>query len=456
MGGNVDSSNYYLNINMIGEDLYLFYLYLCKNIYTERKADDIKEKNSIFDFWDFNYKYNTPIEQQINYVFSIYEKNRYNIEINTKEALIVYAKNKNSEIINKIFTRMQELKRPHYMPLVLFLLDEYDESIPDNKIIPDIKLYPNIIPTTIYTAPFINNEEYLFESKYKELTKIGEKKMKLIKNILLRFCSYHNDLGDIFSIGEKDKVINYDLTKEHYPFTINICCIGRFGKGKSTCVNCLLGETKAKESKSGASTTKKVSYYQISDQPITIYDIPGFESKETTDNAVNLLKELKNEIDESKKIHIILYIIKSTDDRIFADLELDMLVEISKQNNLKLLYILTHSAEDMDKKIVIDKINVGMKSLLRNNEKKVGDFDEIFKKLKADLGNCIFVNFYQEEKNPIYGIRELFLKLGTLVKELYFDQQSNNNIINDSFILDFSGQAFNYLISRALKVDNQP
>ena len=176
------------------------------------------------------------------------------------------------------------------MPLVLFLLDEYNKE--DDKIIPDNKLYPNINPCLIYTAQFIDDKEYIFKSIQKELTETGENKMEKIKNILLRFCSYHNDLGDRFSIGEGDKIINYDLTEIYFPFTINICCIGRFGKGKSTCVNCLLGETKAKESKSGASTTKKINYYQISDQPIKIYDIPGFENKETTINAVQKLKEL--------------------------------------------------------------------------------------------------------------------------------------------------------------------
>ena len=425
MGGNFDFSNYALNINMIGEDLYLFYLYLTRNIYTERKAIDIKQKKSIFDCWDFHYKYNTPIDNQINNIFSIYEMNRYNIEINKKEALIVHVKNKNSELIRKIFNRMKELKRPHYMPL-LFLLDEYNEAKPNNEIIPDIILYPNIIPGTIYTAPFINNEEYLFESESNKLTKKGKQKMELIENILLRFCSYHNDLGDIFSIGEKDQTINYDLTKKQYPFTVNICCIGRFGKGKSTCVNCLLGERKAKESRSGASTTKKISYYQISDQPIKIYDIPGFESEETADNAVKLLKELNNEIDESKQIHFILYIIKSTDERMFSDLEFDMILEITKQKKLKLLYILTHSTKNINTKEIVDRINVGIKNLLQNNKKKIDNFDETFLKLKTDGTNCIFVNFYQEENNPIYGITELFLKLGVLVKEIIFNKEIMN------------------------------
>ena len=60
------------------------------------------------------------------------------------------------------------------------------------------------------------NSEYIFESPEKELTEEGEKKMEKILNILLRCCSYHNDLGDRFSVGEGNKKINYDLTEVYY------------------------------------------------------------------------------------------------------------------------------------------------------------------------------------------------------------------------------------------------
>ena len=50
MGGNIDSSNYALNINMIGESMYFLYLYLTKNIYTKTKSKDKKEQKSIVDF----------------------------------------------------------------------------------------------------------------------------------------------------------------------------------------------------------------------------------------------------------------------------------------------------------------------------------------------------------------------------------------------------------------------
>ena len=69
-----------------------------------------------------------------------------------------------------------------------------------------------------------------------------------MKSLLIRCFSIHNELGDSFSIGEGKNVIDYDLNERYYPFNINICCIGRFGQGKSTGVNVLLNQYKAKES----------------------------------------------------------------------------------------------------------------------------------------------------------------------------------------------------------------
>ena len=303
MGGNIDINPYYLNLHMIGESLYLLKLYLTRNIYTVTKSSNKNQINSIYNTWDYNYKYNSNIELQIEEAFKKYEDNKLKTEINSKEVLIVRAPNKDSEIINIIFSKMENLKILHYMPLVLFLIDDYKNG---DKIIPDKKLYPSLDSSLIMTAEYIKEKEYIFESEQKELTEEGYEKMEKIKNILLRFCSYYNDLGDRFSFGTGDKQINYDLTEIYYPFTINICCIGRFGKGKSTCVNCLLGETKARESKSGASTTKNINYYQVSNQPIKVYDIPGFENKDTTSNAVKKLIELNKKINELKdQIHII-------------------------------------------------------------------------------------------------------------------------------------------------------
>ena len=430
MKGNFANNPHYLNIHMIGESLYLLELYLSRNIYTVTNSNNKKQIKSIFDLWDFNYKYNSDIEFQIEEAFNKYEKNKSNAEINSKEVLIVHAQNKNSEIIKTIFSKMEKIKRLHYMPLVLFLIDDYKNG---DKIIPDKNLYPSLNSSLIMTAEYIKEKEYIFESEQKELTEEGNEKMEKIKNILLRFCSYYNDLGDRFSIGSGDKQINYDLTEIYYPFTINICCIGRFGKGKSTCVNCLLGETKARESKSGASTTKNINYYQVNNQPIKVYDIPGFENKETTSNAVKKLIELNNKINELKdQIHIIIYVLKSTDERMFADLEYSMFEQISKQNNSKLLYVLTHSNKDMDKDELVDMINIGIKGVLEKHKKgKNNKNEEIFRVMRANEDNCILVNFHKNENMPIYGIHELFKKLAEISKETESYKKFSKKNLND-------------------------
>ena len=135
MGQNLESNNYGLNVNMVGESLYLLSIYLTRNIYTKTKSIDIKEKKTIIDYWDFNYEFNLPIDKQIENVFKIYERNKSDCEINSKEVLIVHIKDKNSEFINIIFSRMEQLKLTHYMPLILFLIDEYNDK--DDKIIPN-------------------------------------------------------------------------------------------------------------------------------------------------------------------------------------------------------------------------------------------------------------------------------------------------------------------------------
>ena len=52
----------------------------------------------------------------------------------------------------------------------------------------------------------------------------------------------------------------------------------------------LLNEYKAKESSKGSSQTKQLTYYQVSNQPIRVLDIPGFEDTETVKATVEKFK----------------------------------------------------------------------------------------------------------------------------------------------------------------------
>ena len=443
MGNSSNEDKYGMKIRMAGESLYLFHLYLSKSIYTITKSSDKKEKKDIFDFWDSNYKFNMPFEKQIEEIFEYYKELKQNFVLNFKELLIVHITNTNSKKIDYIFSKMNEIKRPYYMPVVLFLCDEYND---DYKIKPNKSKYRYINENNIYTESFINDKEYLFDF-CNELTISGKLKMKKINKILLRICSYYNDLGDSFFIPEISK--NFNLSDKNYPYNINICCVGRFGKGKSTCVNCILGEQKSRESKSGTSTTKKIHCYQVKDEPIMIYDIPGFESIETTNEAIDKIKELNNNENELKKrIHIFLYIIKSIDDRMFAEIEYQIIKKLSEQNNISLLYVITHSSTETNKEEKIDSINEGIKGILEKHPNSENNI--IASKMNAFKDNCVFVNFHSENNKPIYGINDLFLKIFSKLtinqNNIYFQYYESQKTS-----LEFNAYEFNRCFEKGLK-----
>ena len=440
--GNSPEQSYYMNVNIIGESMYLFYLYLTRNIYTDTISSDKKEKKIITDYWDFHYNFNQPVEDQIEEVLNRCKNYKQKNDLNSKEILIVHVPNKKCELIDYIFSEMEnQLEKAYFMPMILFLCDKNEiqnESNEDStkvdddyKIIPDSNKYPNINKNTIYTEYYINDKEYIFRSNDNELTEEGHNKMEKILKVLNRFCSYLNELGDRFSIGEKDQKINYDLCEICFPFTINICCIGRFGKGKSTCVNFILDEEKAKESNSGASTTKNINYYQISNQPIKIYDIPGFESEESVEKTIQKLKELNDEMNELKdNIHIILYMLDSNDCRMFQEMEYNMLKYIS-DNNSKLCYVLTHSTRNTNKKLKIEMINNGLKSVIDKKKEKGNDF---FYRIKANDNNTILVNFHPFDNNPIYGLKQLLLKIVEFSKKnKSYNKLNKNNYTKENY-----------------------
>ena len=152
-----------------------------------------------------------------------FSEQKYSLSLDSKECLIVRVSNIESKEIKYVLEKVNTLNREHYIPLILFLCDSFEPE--DNeKFIFDENKYSKIDQRMIFFEKFedqIDNEE----------------KMRRIKHRLERFCSYHNELGDIFTIGSENTENDYDLTEMNFPFTVNICCLGRFGKGKSTGVN---------------------------------------------------------------------------------------------------------------------------------------------------------------------------------------------------------------------------
>ena len=416
-------NNYYISINMIGKEMENILYALNTKRPLNRLMTQDQFRYTIFDYWDYFYYSNKTINEQIKFIFDKFYKKKGALDLNFRECLIVRAKDKLSPEIKIILEKINEINRIHYMPMVLFLLDEYDENnfdYFDKKIVPDNKLYPKIDPRMIYTRGFSDIKIYVNNLMFNSNIHLNEKvirSIKKFKSILLRFCSYHNELGDYFKlINSQNQILKYDLVNKKYKMTYNFCCIGRFGKGKSTGVNCLLGEKKAKESRSGTATTKKINYYYLKNSPIKIIDIPGFESKETVNSAVLKFKEYGDKINYKKgELTAILYFIKSTDERMFAEMEYKMFKEIIKHENTPVIYILTHSSLTTDKNEIYDMINTGIKGVLKKHPEEVEFIsDKITKKMFASEKNCVFVNFYQEEDEPIFGVDDFYAKIQTL------------------------------------------
>ena len=426
---NINPDNYYMCLNLIGDSMDQF-LYCISNNTCESYAKERTKKISLYDYWDYLYNPMHDFFGQLAITMNRLKIKKDSLTLNYKECLIIKVKNIEAIEIQYVLEKINSLNREHYVPLTLFLCEEYKENDLE-KFIFDENKFSKIDKRMIY-----------FE-KY-EADILDEKKMKKIKYRLERFCSYHNELGDRFSIGKDENLNDYDLTEMNFPFTVNICCVGRFGKGKSTAVNVILGEKNAKENKSGTSATLKINYYQVSNCPVKIYDLPGFENTQTITNAIKQFKYLNEEIRQLQdQIHIFLYFIKSTDERMFTEMEYKIFKQIAKHKDSYVIYVLTHSSEKTDKNEIYDMINTGIKGVIDNkkrkkeiiNQKDIINYQNIYLKMVATADNCTFVNFHKTNKLPLYGLSDFFNKIALFMErtEAYKKFQKNSYLTEEEF-----------------------
>ena len=426
---NINPDNYYMCLNLIGESMEQF-LFCISNSSCESYAKQRNKKKSLYDYWDYLYDPSLDFFGQLAITMNRLKIQKDSLSLNYKECLIVRVENINSIEISYVLEKVNSLNREHYVPLILFLCNSFEQNGHNNFNFDENK-YPKI------------DKRMIFFEKY-EADNSNEEKMRKIKNRLERFCSYHNELGDRFTIGSDENTNDYDLTEMNFPFTVNICCVGRFGKGKSTGVNIILGQKNAKENKSGTSATLKINYYQVSYSPVKIYDLPGFENNETIDNAVKQFKYLNEEINQLQdQIHIFLYFIKSTDERMFSEMEYKIFEQIVLHKDSFVIYVLTHSSEKTDKNEIYDMINTGIKGVIDSNKKRkeiINEYDlkiyeEIYLKMVATADNCTFVNFHKTNKLPLYGLSDFFNKIALFAErtEAYRRFQKNSCLSEEEF-----------------------
>ena len=290
--------------------------------------------------------------------------------------------------VNLLLEKMDKFNRTQNMPLVLLLT----VNSSDKKCIIDTEEFVNIDPRLIFIVNYTDHPEKMKEEIYP---------------LLLRFCSIHNELGDIFNVNNGNNEVNYDLTESNFSFYINIVCIGISGMGKSAGINALLQEYKSKEYYRFFSQAKNSVIYQVKNLPIKFIEIPGYEDQYTLEKALEILKYFEKEMKNS--VHLILYYLNYSEERHFLQIEYSLMEEIANNFEYKIIYVITHSNLNRKrKKIVIDIINMSIYNIIENTP-----ISHKIKKLEANENNVVFVNFHEDFMYDVefFGKKELFKKI---------------------------------------------
>ena len=187
----------------------------------------------------------------------------------------------------------------------------------------------------------INNYfEIAFYTK-KDYSKIN-KKIKSVYSYYFNkgdygFMNLIQILNDFTSQNEKNE------NKQKYKATFNILVMGKTGCGKSTLINLLLNEKRAREG-IGYSITKFYSQYIHEKYPITFTDTVGFEDQKSLEKMKNFLNICQEFFNEGKsKFHLILYLINAGSERTFIREELNLVDYIRNKLNLPIFFVCTHS-----------------------------------------------------------------------------------------------------------------
>ena len=244
-----------------------------------------------------------------------------------------------------------------------------------------------------------------------------------IQKYLLKFASCYNEIGDYFSVDEKN-----DLSFNFF----NILCVGWTGAGKSTFVNTFFNERKTIVGEGNISKTQRINFYSDQINHIRIYDTIGFEDEKSANIVRDLLQKLNVELINCKnKIHLILYFIIDGSTS-FQKCEYDILNEILKYK-AHIIFIKNKCKDDKLERYKKDKtlLYSGIKTIFKEIEQKlklekipqnqINDLRDLYANvLTAKCENFILMNLRRDINNyspKIFGMDKLFRAIYDYFKE---------------------------------------
>lgn len=178
----------------------------------------------------------------------------------------------------------------------------------------------------------------LFALKYPDLAE--DVNSQLVLDCLFKFRNYYNEQGDLFEMRKENILTDY--------FKMNLLVCGKSGTGKSTFINKILGERKAKEGE-GLSITHKIVRFTHPNFPLNFHDTPGFEDEQTVKDVIKHLDNYnKILIDARKKINLIIYIFEYSERSIY-NFEIPLLKRLT-QYNAEIIFVINFVTDSIEKK----------------------------------------------------------------------------------------------------------
>ena len=356
------------------------------NIQYQYKFRQKIKDNKIYNAFLF---LNKADEKFLDFLF----EHLYEIDIKNENKNVILFYGEDHEIINCL--KKLEEKSAETIPFLIIINNsEYNDDLKYINYIPNI----NKIKSTLEKENENISENELFNLCEKAL-------VNYINMKLFRIDMYYNQLGyNLNMINPMDET--YLKIKVY----ITIGLFGYSGCGKSTLINLVFNELVAKTSPSSVDVTTKCKEYYLpipknDDEDIgqiRFLDLPGISGEKNYHNIVKpeLIKKLQKYRRKMEQIDVALFFIPNGNIREFTDVGLE-LVDLLKENNIKIIFVVNGEIKESDKKTKSQKI--------RNQLKDKGV-------LNQDLSNIIYTNFYQNCKHTKKeGISKLF---ENIIKEI--------------------------------------
>ena len=260
--------------------------------------------------WDFYIFEDGFDEKKCNKIYEIIHNNFGDKNREIESTLIFFTEEDEND---KLLLNFFDQKNSYFHPFIIIITSNknkdkffYDNYIKENELDFDER---NI---DIINKDDLNIQELIFK--------------KLWKN-----CCYYNEIGDNIIIPELEIFGAKKELNVRFNHCLNFFITGKPGAGKSSLVNVICNEKKAKEKIGGGGISNYIVKYFIGDLPIALYDSPGFNSRNQIDSTMKSIEQkIKQIYDDKEQIHGIFYVINSNSSKTLDDGEIKFIKFILK------------------------------------------------------------------------------------------------------------------------------